>query len=278
MLRIGTYIWLLIVCVLSYEYYALNTQAQPSLLAFLQLRGLLPRGLSLDPSPGRTLSLWLGWTGFSLMVVMNLYSVRKRFPSWTFGKLGSWLNFHILCGLIGPTLILFHCNFKVGGLVSISFWSMVVSLASGIVGRYFYVNILSDRKTSLNRAERYWQKFLARAKKAQIAEEDPALARVRVHAVKYAGGSEGNKNLILVLLETLWGDIRCLISPPPTLPQLAPETSYLLEAYAVSERRARNLDAFQRLMGYWHTFHKPFAVFMYLVAVIHIIAALFFGV
>ena len=124
-MRFFLYLWLLLAIALSFEYWALNFHPSLSLL-------------HLSPEPGRPLSLWLGWVGLGLMVIMNVYSLRKRISGlggW--GRLSSWLNFHVFCGLVGPTLILFHCNFKVRGLVAISFWSMITSFSSGIIGRYF---------------------------------------------------------------------------------------------------------------------------------------------
>lgn len=269
----------MIAMVLSYEYHALNKNPQDGLLAMLQAKGLISSSFVLDPTPGRALSLWLGYIGFGTLVAMNLYSLRKRVPVMAkFGKLSHWLNFHIFCGLVGPTFILFHCNFKVGGLVSISFWSMAVSFASGIVGRYFYVNLLAERKNAKETSEFFWQKYLRQLKRNQMSVEDPMVDDYREYALSYVGYSEAVKSPLGVLLNSIAGDIRCILRPPPTIPDLHPDTAYILEAFAVNYRKANTLEAFQRLMGYWHAFHKPFAVFMYAVAVIHIISAMFFGV
>ena len=64
-----------------------------------------------------------------------------------------------------------------------------------------------------------------------------------------------------------------------TVPAGWPEvSSFFLREYAVVKRRALFLESFQKLMGYWHAFHFPFAIFMYVVAVIHVAAALILGV
>lgn len=44
-------------------------------------------------------------------------------------------------GLFGPILITYHTTYKLGGIVAVSFWSMVVVMVSGIIGRYIYVQI-----------------------------------------------------------------------------------------------------------------------------------------
>src|SRR5690606_28470838 len=57
------------------------------------------------------------------------------------GALKYWLEFHIFLCSVGPLLILFHTAFKFGGIVSVSFWSMVAVVLSGIIGRFIYIQI-----------------------------------------------------------------------------------------------------------------------------------------
>ena len=52
-----------------------------------------------------------------------------------------WLEFHIFLCTVGPILVLYHTSFKFGGIVSVSFWSMVLVVLSGIVGRFIYIQI-----------------------------------------------------------------------------------------------------------------------------------------
>ena len=46
--------------------------------------------------------------------------------------------------------------------------------------------------------------------------------------------------------------------------------------YAIIKRKIHFSEHFRRLLGYWHSFHLPFAFFMYFVAIIHIAVALIF--
>ncbi len=279
MLRIFTYIWLVIVVIFSYEYFALNFDTNRSVLFLLKAQGILGPDFPATAEPGRPISWWLGWAGFGTMCLTNIYLLRKRvafMKPW--GVLSNWLDFHIFCGLVGPTFIVFHCNFKVGGLVGISFWSMVVSFASGIVGRYLYVNLLHQAKTSIESSNKYWSQFLQYADREGYKADAPEVKAIRSLALRQAGALGPDRALPLLLWSSLVADVRLLFAPPPTLGKLPEKTRYLLEAFAVSRRRAENLEPFKMLMGYWHTFHLPFAIFMYVVAVIHIISALFFGV
>src|ERR1044072_1582584 len=111
-IRIYIFIWVVILCFLSSEYFALNGYSSMSILRVLQAKHII--GFEVSAEPGRCLSLWLGWIGRSMMLIMNVYSLRKRADFLKgVGRLGEWLNFHVFCGLTGPTFIFFHFNFIV---------------------------------------------------------------------------------------------------------------------------------------------------------------------
>lgn len=274
-------VWLIAFVIVGYEYMFLNFLPQYSLLLRLQTKGLIHESLKISTAPGRTVSLWLGWIGLSAMIVMNLYSMRKRFgfmQNW--GKLSDWLNFHIFCGLLGPMLIIFHCDFKVRGLVAISFWSMVVSFTSGIIGRYFYIQIAKTKVAleaeaikKLGKLDKIFEKFkleIQPDQKTMYAEKALAFAGVPVDME--------NTNPLVALASSIVGDLRIAFLKPEIPTEWPTVTRYYLADYASTKRRATTVESFQKMMGHWHTFHFPFAVFMYVVAVIHVATALILGV
>ena len=113
--------------------------------------------------PGGEMGQLFAWTGTAMMVLMLGYTLRKRLP-WMrrWGKVAVWLDIHILLGVLGPLFILLHTSFKVGGLVALSFWSMVAVALSGVLGRYLYVRLGQSSVLSPERAHRlrtlfhYW--------------------------------------------------------------------------------------------------------------------------
>ena len=79
---------------------------------------LINRGGHLvDPLKG--VGYWLGIVGASLMAVLLLYPLRKklRFMGY-FGATRHWFRLHMVFGVLGPVLILFHSNFALGSLNS----------------------------------------------------------------------------------------------------------------------------------------------------------------
>src|SRR5659263_551588 len=105
--------------------------------------------------PSGILGHGLGILGSLLIIIgVSSYMVRKRyrFMSRT-GLVKYWLEFHIFLCTLGPVLILFHTAFKFGGLVAVSFWSMVAVFLSGIAGRFIYLQIprsIEGRELDLN--------------------------------------------------------------------------------------------------------------------------------
>ena len=84
----------------------------------------------------------LGIIGLAMMLLLLLYSVRKRFKvfsSW--GAINKWLNVHIYFGIFGPLFVILHSTFKLNGIISISFWCMIAIALSGVLGRYIYIQI-----------------------------------------------------------------------------------------------------------------------------------------
>lgn len=108
--------------------------------------------------PGGSHGQLYGVVGSGMMVLMLLYTVRKRFrPLRRWGHLRVWLDLHIYLGIMGPLLIVLHSSFKVQGLVAISFWSMVAVASSGVLGRYLYMRILrSEAGDWTHRVFHYW--------------------------------------------------------------------------------------------------------------------------
>ena len=84
----------------------------------------------------------MGILGFVLMLMTEtLYSLRKRWRSYRWGKMARWLEFHIFTGLVGPYLVLLHSSWKFNGLAGVVMLLTGVIVASGFIGRYIYTAV-----------------------------------------------------------------------------------------------------------------------------------------
>jgi hypothetical protein len=82
----------------------------------------------------------LGVLGLAMMSLLLLYSLRKHWsPLQSVGAAPTWLKIHMMLGILGPTAILYHANFRLGSLNSrMALLCMLVVSGSGIVGRFLY--------------------------------------------------------------------------------------------------------------------------------------------
>lgn len=82
-----------------------------------------------------------GWLGAGSMLVMQLYSVRRRLRALRhLGSLRGWLDAHVFFGLQGFALTAYH---SIGvspsaNLAAINFALVGVVVLTGVVGRYLY--------------------------------------------------------------------------------------------------------------------------------------------
>lgn len=94
-------------------------------------------------SPEEGVGYWLGIAGSILMLMLLLYPIRKRLRALRhLGGVAGWFRAHMLFGVVGPTLILFHANFALHSLnATIATAAMLIVVASGFVGRYLHARI-----------------------------------------------------------------------------------------------------------------------------------------
>jgi len=235
--------------------------------------------------PSGELGHGLGIVGSLLMIIgVFSYMARKRIRQFTrIGVLKHWLEFHIFLCTLGPIMVLFHTSFKFGGLVAISFWSMVAVFLSGIIGRFIYLQIprsIEGRELSLTevremkgdvsevlkssynlddesyqvivdstrkKAEIYYDNFLVRTLKHY--QQD----RATIHNVKMAlKRNKFSKKEFRNVLRLVKNEISL-------------------------NRRIDRLVTMQNLFKYWHVAHLPFALVMLVIMIIHVIVTIVFG-
>ena len=126
MTRSYTEIWLALLA-------ALLITALYSLVAFQS---------SAAPASASLFGHTIGVLGFVLMLMTEtLYSLRKRSRLARFGRLSTWLKFHIFTGLVGPFMVLLHTAGRLNGLAGVTTLFTVLIVVSGFTGRYIYTRV-----------------------------------------------------------------------------------------------------------------------------------------
>jgi len=172
------------------------------------------------------------------------------------------LEFHIFLCTIGPIMILFHTSFKFGGIVSIAFWSMVAVVASGVVGRFIYIQIprnIQGQALGLDQLKGMQQNLVNEIQNLSNFSE------IEINQLLQADGS-----LKLKAAKSLLGE--------KNIPK--ENTKKILKVLKNENKlnsRIKRLNQMQTLFKYWHVAHKPFALIMLVIVVIHIVVTLLLG-
>ena len=219
--------------------------------------------------PNGLLGHGLGIVGsLSMIMGVSLYMLRKRIRKFhRLGQIRHWLEFHIFLCVLGPVLVLYHTSFKVGGLVAVSFWSMVAVVLSGVAGRFIYIRIprtIEGRELSLTEI-RNLKKDLHEALSAMPGMGPESLKNIVEATEKYYHGRKGMRITKKALRKSgiKQSDKRHILR--------------LVRREISLNRRIDRLHLMQNLFKYWHVAHLPFALIMLVIMLVHVVVSFVFG-
>jgi hypothetical protein len=263
-----------------------------ALLVVLYLGWTLPTERYITPTRG--LGYALGIIGGSLMLLLLVYSARKRIKWLRFlGPTAAWFRFHMMLGILGPLLILFHSNFKTGAANSnVALFCMLTVAASGFIGRYLYARVhrgLYGRKLELRELQASASGL--RELSASVAFLPELVAELEVAEKRLL--SCGPQLSLLGFLKPvvigfaaararwqLYRHIRLgLRAGARTSAVIAAESKRLcrtaddyIEKRLAATRRVAEFEGYERLFSLWHALHIPLIFMLIIAAVIHVIA------
>jgi len=225
----------------------------------------------------------LGIVGFLLMLMTELlYSWRKRSRSARWGRMSSWLRFHIFTGLVGPYMVLLHSSWKFNGLAGIVMLLTVILVLSGIVGRYIYTAVpRSADGAEIESAELARQIALVEASLDSWRTSQPEMTRILAGAIREDVGTGSAALAVLgrIISETgyrikLWRARRKL---GVRYRAQAAELTQLIKRKRLLQRQVDSLIMARRLLSVWHTIHIPIGVALFATALVHMIGAIYYA-
>jgi hypothetical protein len=237
--------------------------------------------------PSGMLGHGFGIIGTLMMIIgVGVYMIRKRYRKlFNIGYLKHWLEFHIFLCSVGPVLVLYHTAFKFGGLVSVSFWSMVLVVLSGVVGRFIYLQIprsIEGQELSINELNSMKEKLALRIRSV-LSEDIATLAgferisssdRYKSFKLSTSIGFFIRDYFSTKQLMRLFRQRMKLLGLNKTERE---ELIVAAKSELVIARRIALLRTFQKLFHMWHIFHLPFAIAMFVIMVIHVAVTIVFG-
>ncbi len=203
----------------------------------------------------------------TLMILFGvvIYIARKKYGFLErFIRIKYLLEFHIFLCSLGPILVLFHTSFKFGGIVSIAFWSMVAVVASGVVGRFIYIQIprnIQGKELGKEQLLEMRQQMIVELKeKGSFSEEE---------------------------IESLFGEetessersrfVKKMLKAKAVSKHQQKNVLKVLKEERRIEKRIRNLNRMQKMFKYWHVIHQPFALIMLVIVIVHVGVTLALG-
>jgi len=239
-------------------------------------------------SPEEGTGYYLGIIGGILMLILLLYPLRKKVRFLRrLGPMRSWFRIHMVFGVIGPILILYHANFGLGSVNSnVALFSMIIVAASGLIGRFIYTHIhasLYGGKLTINELTKTFEadKKLIVDQLASYPDIIEELGNLKDRAVK-------RRNF---LLQVVWLPImtfqmflkrkkikRMLKKDIRKQKIKKTDIDFIkgsiqsISFYIDTTRKLAQLTTYERLFSLWHILHMPLFIMLVVTGIIHVIA------
>jgi hypothetical protein len=286
------------------------------------LAALIPKGISLTitfSTLASLIALFFGWKirreywltaesgwgyalgiiGGMMMLLLLIYPMRKRFyhSSLFIFSTKNWFKLHMALGVIGPLLVLYHCNFSFGSTNSnVALASMLLMVASGLIGRFIYGKMhygLYGKKTQLKELQTHKlivQKKLSQDRKGPVVIiSDTLIKKLKAYekSALTQRGLLGNLfNILSLGLTTRWGYfglIRRLrldqknnraYNALPNVQRLRHfnPVKVHVAAYLSTIRKIAELSFYERFFSLWHMLHLPIFFMLIITGFVHVYA------
>jgi hypothetical protein len=245
-------------------------------------------------NPGEGLGYWLGIVGGSMMLLLLLYPLRKRIKIFHFlGATTHWFRVHMILGIVGPLLVLYHCNFQMGSFNSqVALLCMLLVAGSGVVGRHIYARIhrglygqkttLAELRSDLTESMKQGQ-GLATLMPDFAAKLDALSAEVRGDAMTGALGTRASlvwtfkKYVVrLKLMSVARRELQERSAESPVVAQdferLEQASSTYIRNFTRLTGQVAQFTLYERLFSLWHVLHLPLFYMMIISALLHVLA------
>jgi hypothetical protein len=245
-------------------------------------------------NPAEGLGYWLGIIGGSMMLLLLFYPAGKKSSLLRrMGLVKHWFRIHMIFGLVGPALILYHCNYSVDALNSkVALYSMLAVTSSGLIGRYFYTRIhrglygkhahVEELRVEISDALRN-SRGLGAILPGFISELQLVSAKLmgdeHTKSIGLRHSLSWTFNYYLVRLRLYFKinrELREEAAINKVVRSNAKSIRKTANAYAAKQaalmRQVAQLAFYERLFSLWHVFHMPLFLLLVVSALVHVLA------
>lgn len=247
--------------------------------------------------PGDNIGYNIGLIGGLMMLTLLIYPIRKRIGfmrNW--GVLPKWFKWHMVFGVLGPALIVFHSTFSLRSVnAGVAMVCMLLVSGSGIFGRFFYQKIhngLYGRNTTFQQL----QEELEGSKEVKAVfsfapELQHKLDDFRNYAMNLSKGGKRigvwnfltlgvrvqwfSRNLIIELEDAMyatanekqWNDAQM-----KRLDELFYQNAQFVRNYLTTVKDLAQFSTYEKLFSLWHIFHVPLVYMLVFSSIWHVIS------
>lgn len=229
--------------------------------------------------PGDDIGYNMGLAGGLMMLTLLIYPLRKHFAFMRrLGQMKYWFSMHMMFGIFGPLLVLFHSTFQIHSVnAAVALTSMLVVAGSGFIGRYAYRHIhrgLYGSKLTLReiREELLGAKDAADSKLRNYPAVIFVLHRFQKYALKPRMSLSGKVLRFFSLpIRRQIANFRCRMIVPGHSRE-GREVRNLVLDYLYGVERAAQFGVFERIFALWHVIHIPLVYMLVATAIWHVVA------
>lgn len=199
------------------------------------------------------------------------------------GKLKYWFRIHMILGVLGPTLVLFHTTFRVGSVnASVALYCMILVASSGLIGKFVYTRIHKGLYGS--------RSSLKEAREELAGSTDSVKSKLHffpkveewVNQFEYQS-LEQKRGFLAGVWHFLSFDVRRIflvwrckknihqILGNGRMEDIADDAVQLVASYLIQIQTVAQFKKCEQIFSAWHVLHIPLMYMMVATAIFHVI-------
>jgi len=246
--------------------------------------------------PGDKVGYNLGLAGGIMMLTLLLYPMRKRIrfmKNWV--PLPKWFKWHMVFGILGPTLILLHSTFYIGSInAGVAMVCMLLVAGSGIFGRFAYTKIHHGLYGRLATQKQLQEDLEGSGDVGSMFSFAPKIQQKLVEFRDFAidssiAGKVKIMNVLTLGIRAKWLAMKLVReledvmysnanekkwneSQMKRLDELYYQNEKFIRSYLSAVRDLAQFGTYEKLFSLWHVFHVPIVYMLVFSAIWHVIA------
>ncbi|MGD8594824.1 MAG: hypothetical protein PVF82_18500 [Gammaproteobacteria bacterium] len=233
-----------------------------------------------------------GLTGGILMLITLLYALRKRVKVLKkLGGMEGWYYFHLIGGVVGPFVIIFHSAFSLRSINStMAFVAMMLVVVSGLFGRYIYTRIGYGLHSKIDTIKESESALIESIRKYQSEFVEGIERRLSTFALACLAGPKSFVKLPLRFLAIRAAAAGCYVTASEDMARMlkahAKEQGWTIQVYRNlldEEKRLlrehinavvqiAHVHVYERILVRWRILHIPLLYILFITGVAHVLA------